>query len=197
MKSGIISASGSDTALTDAICPASQRQSSLGSVCADILANKSGATRLIVFLAAGIVYAGPSAALSGGTQTASADFTPVALPPALKVLSELRSSLSPSGLTGFTAGSLTDTVAGSVALGSMLKTVLDPQEIDMTFARLVDAMDDAYQALESPPTEVVLLIQQDTEALSVAQYSVAPTVGSATATFTRTAPTSEDAVFGG
>jgi len=183
MITGNITGAGSDTALIDLVTPASPRNSSLGAVVNDALANSASLMQVVVLLAAGTASFGSSCNLSGGTFTGGAAFNPTG---AVRSLDDWRSSIVPASLTGFTAGSLTPSTAGSVALGGVLAEVLDPAESRFSLGAFVDAIDRVFQAMPSPPTEIAIIVDQANQTVTVNEYSVAPTVANDTATFTRT-----------
>jgi len=195
MITGNIAGTGSDTALIANIAPESPRNSSLGSVVNDVLAASPDLASLVVLLAAATVSVGASG-IDGATTPDVCVFNPEG---AVRQLENWRASFVASlGMTGFTVGSLVDTVPGSSKLGEMLQIALDPSEQRFSLGSFVDAIDRAYQGLASPPAEIAIVVNQETEQVVLHLCSVAPTgfVGDVVATFTRTAATSPTAQWG-
>lgn len=195
MISGNIAGTGSDTALIAAIAPASPRTSSLGSVVNDVLAQMPSLATLVVLLAAGTVSVGGEN-FSGGSSIATGTFEPTGV---VKSLDEWRSSfLSVSGLDDVVMGTLTPTDTDDVKLAELFAEALDPAEVRLSIGGFVDALDRAFQTQTAGPAEVIIVINQNDQKLTISSSATAPSgvTGSVVATFTRTAATSPTAQWG-
>jgi len=195
MISRQITGSGSDTALVNLVTPPQPLIASLGAVAADVLAKSPSAVSLAVSLALAAVFVGATGA-ADGTVASSITFHPTG---PTRALAGWRAALP--GFTGgdFAVGALTASTPGSLPMGQILKDVFDP-ELDPTFSigGLIDRIDRAYQALGTQPADVLIIIDQNNEQVTVQTFSVAPTMvaGTITATFEAATPVPAGAQWG-